>query len=159
MKEGQVIRFGGREDGSADFRASKESVLIALTACGEKHAAFKTQALTCGLDVIGEHDAWPQVPLACVSTADPSKKKPFSVACLRAAALGVKLVQPSYLEAWQSRNPLKRGAAGRRGPPATIICTTTAHRGVLRFCSGKSTISFCGRRSRRPPTHAPKSRL
>ena len=106
VKEGQVIRFGGREDGSADFRASKESVLIALTACGEKHAAFKTQALTCGLDVIGEHDAWPQVPLACVSTADPSKKKPFSVACLRAAALGVKLVQPSYLEAWQSRNPL-----------------------------------------------------
>ena len=100
VKEGSVIRFGGREDGSADFRASKESVLIALTACGEKHAAFKTQALTCGLDVIGEHDAWPQVPLACVSTADPSKKKPFSVACLRAAALGVKLVQPSYLEAW-----------------------------------------------------------
>ena len=112
VKEGQVIRFGGREDGSADFRASKESVLIALTACGEKHAAFKTQALTCGLDVIGEHDAWPQVPLACVSTADPSKKKPFSVACLRAAALGVKLVQPSYLEAWQSRNPLSEA------PPA-----------------------------------------
>ena len=54
VKEGQVIRFGGREDGSADFRASKESVLIALTACGEKHAAFKTQALTCGSDVIGE---------------------------------------------------------------------------------------------------------
>ena len=112
VQEGQVIRFGGREDGSADFRASKESVLIALTACGEKHAAFKTQALTCGLDVIGEHDAWPQVPLACVSTADPSKKKPFSVACLRAAALGVKLVQPSYLEAWQSRNPLSEA------PPA-----------------------------------------
>ena len=104
--------MAGREDGSADFRASKESVLIALTACGEKHAAFKTQALTCGLDVIGEHDAWPQVPLACVSTADPSKKKPFSVACLRAAALGVKLVQPSYLEAWQSRNPLSEA------PPA-----------------------------------------
>ena len=55
VKEGQVIRFGGREDGSADFRASKESVLIALTACGEKHAAFKTQALTCGLDVIGDY--------------------------------------------------------------------------------------------------------
>ena len=112
VTEGQVIRFGGREDGSADFRASKESVLIALTACGEKHAAFRTQALTCGLDVIGEHDAWPQVPLACVSTADPSKKKPFSVACLRAAALGVKLVQPSYLEAWQSRSPLSEA------PPA-----------------------------------------
>ena len=46
VKEGQVIRFGGREDGSADFRASKQSVLIALTACGEKHAAFKTQAPT-----------------------------------------------------------------------------------------------------------------
>ena len=159
VKEGQVIRFGGREDGSADFRASKESVLIALTACGEKHAAFKTQALTCGLDVIGEHDAWPQVPLACVSTADPSKKKPFSVACLRAAALGVKLVQPSYLEAWQSRNPLERGVR-----PSTTTCyhhlhyfSGSASPALLLWSGG--TISFCWRRSRRPPTHAPKSRL
>ena len=106
LKEGQVVRFGGREDGVADFRASQERILIALTACGEKHGAFRTQAITCGLDVIGETENWSQIPVACVSTADPAKNKPFSVACLRAAALGVKLVAPSYLEAWQGRSPL-----------------------------------------------------
>ena len=106
LKEGQVVRFGGRKDGVADFRASQERILIALTACGEKHGAFRTQAITCGLDVIGETENWAQVPVACVSTADPAKNKPFSVACLRAAALGVKLVAPSYLEAWQGRSPL-----------------------------------------------------